>query len=355
MTQPRFGSRGAVRAAAGLAWCLAHVLFASAASAQAPSDSELEAARGLARQGLAALSDRDFATAEDLLSRALAVTDAPIVRLARARARSGLGRLLAAVEDYRAAQRWPKAAGEPAIFATVRTDATRELGALEPKIPRLTVELRGQGTVRVAGVVWPAASLGSERLLDPGEYLVEATTARGETSRVNVRLRPGQREVTRLDLVELANQSRDASPPGSPPATAAAQETEPWPSQAVPEHEQTDPRAAPSPERHGGANYTAAWVVGGISAGLLVASLATGLRSISLNSEYDKINNDQVDMKLKQQKHDATVQMRWISTALMAGAFVGAGVTTYLVIAPSVETDSGRASLGAQATLTGRF
>src|SRR4051812_37214352 len=83
---------------AGLALALALAVPAGAAHAQ--SDDEKSAARDLATQGAAALNDKKYDEALDLVSRAEAIFHAPPHLLMIARAQTGLGKLVAARETY---------------------------------------------------------------------------------------------------------------------------------------------------------------------------------------------------------------------------------------------------------------
>jgi hypothetical protein len=131
------------------------LVVCASAVAQPTPQAEVEAARKLARQGLEALERHDFLEAEELLSRALTMHDAPTLHFRRAQARVALGRLLAAADDYRVARDWLDAPGEPPVFATTRKDAASELASLEPRIPQLTVEHAAAAASRSAGSSGP--------------------------------------------------------------------------------------------------------------------------------------------------------------------------------------------------------
>jgi hypothetical protein len=318
------------------------------ASAQVPSDSDLEVARDLARHGLAALEKREFAAADDLLSQAIALYDAPTLRLARGRARRESDRMLAAAEDFQVARRWPSEADEAPVFREVRGDAERELASIEARIPRLTVVLHGSGTLRVGGSVWPAASIGRPRLIDPGQYLIEALWSTGQTSRITLRLQAGQRESVELrwdpsmSNDTVANATHDTAEGRAPTRPLAAHRAS----------ERSAPWTANTP----------ALILGGVSAALLVASIVTGVETLALNSDFERLNTPEVPESAKKAKREEVVTMRAVSSALMGAALLGAGVTVYLLLSPSAaastdvtSTGAGRRELGFQATLVGRF
>lgn len=353
------GDSGRPPRIAGWALVLAALVMpAIPARAEGPAQGELEAARELGRQGLAALGKQDFAAADDLLSRAMAMHDAPTLRLARARTRRGLGHLLSAAEDYRVAHGWPLDKAEPPIFTKVRKEAADELAALEARIPRLTLEVSGGATVRVAGVVWPETILGTPRLIDPGEYLIEATWPSAETAQMRVRLEPGQHEVVRLQP-EPAAAATDAAPP--PTAYGPLPAPLPEPADSPPPAMDVGATTAPPPAR-ASHSHLATWIVGGLSAGLLIASLATGARAVTLNSQYEAINVRETTMRTKLKARDQVVTMRTVSTVLLGGAILGAGVTTLLLLRPGGDAEAPSAAawpssrrFGVQVHVAGRF
>jgi hypothetical protein len=375
-------SRTSVRLAVAVAYAsFAVALGGPTANAQAPSEADLEVARDLARQGLSALQVHDFATAEDLLSRAIAVHDAPTLRVARARSRDGLGRLTAAAEDYRIAQRWPTGSDDPPAFVRARRDASRELGVLEARIPQLTIELSGgAATVRVAGVTWPASAVGVPRALDPGEYAIDASGPNGEKAQVTVRLAPGDRRMARLALQSPAHEDavRTSQSAGLASATAPSDQ-KPAPAPTLESQRasapanagnsdevQHDARAAPQPARESSTpawtENTGALIVGGVSVAMLIAAIAVGVHASSLKADYAEINTEHQDMQRKEDKYDELVTTQWIGRALLGAAVVGGGVATYMFLSAPTEAEPGPTvasglvrGFGIQANLAGRF
>lgn len=356
--------------AVGSAWAFAAVLsLAPAVRAQhgpATSDADISDARDAGREGLEALQEGDYASAEELLSRAIELHDAPTLRLERARARVTLGRMLDGAEDYRVALRWPRAAGEKPAFARARRDAGVELAALQPRIPRLTLVLQGGGQARVRDEPWPRAAIGRPRKLDPGNYAVEAVSDDGSVhQRVQIRLEPGASKVASLDLrpqpkVAATPRPEPASvpPPQLPTAleAAAAAQVEPAPIE-VPAPAGRAPSSSVPPEP----DHTATYVVGGLSAAMLIASLVTGAITLSRRAKYDRLNASEAPVVYKAAVRHDGITMRTVSSVLTAGALAGCGVTAFLlwsVDRPSTERSGASApttTLGIALQTHGRF
>lgn len=354
------------------------------AGAQATStrEHELAAARETARLGLAALEHQDFASADDLLSRAIAMHDAPTLRLARARARDALGRMLAAAEDYRIVDQWPRRDNEHKAFASARKQAAAELGALNENIPRLVVELQGKGRIRVGGIEWPAATHGTPRLLDPGEYVIEAVAPAGMVVRERVRLARGQHETIKLDLttpvakrvvppVPATAATAPTTPSVAAPVAAARSKRtpsrSPQPALSPKAAAAATPHAKPNahvmtPDAPSEPNRTPAYVVGGVSAVLLVASVVTGALTLELRDKYDERNRSDVPRTEKDALRSDGTRMATISTVLLSAGLAGAGIAAYLWVAPADEREATAPHaqhtarrLGVQATFTGKF
>lgn len=319
---------------------------ASAVHAQTAGDADRAAARDLGRQGLAALDQGDFTTAEERLTRAIALHDVPTLRLARARALRSLGRLVAAADDYRAIGRVPVSAGEPPVFASARREAAGELASLESIIPRLTLRLQGgEAKVRVAGSEWPAAMLGVARAIDPGEYAIEVIPADGQSSTQRLRIEPGEARVVTLDVPAAAAVSpADAAaaaaiPPAAPAAGPASEVPAPAAAERAPPLH-LDASVKPRPNR------TPAYIVVGAAAALLVAGLATGgLYLFKLQPDYDQANTLDADPDAVGRLHRKAETMSWVSGGLLGGALVAGGIGTYMLVSGSDPEDAERAGI----------
>jgi len=312
--------------------CLALCLAASRAAAQSPTEAgERAAARRLASDGFAELEQGQPAAAEQSFTRALALYKAPTLYLARGRARLQLNWLVAASEDFRAAASFTLAQDETAAYASARAEAALEWSKLEKRLPTLTVQLTGDAKeLRVDKVVWPIESVGVARPFDPGRHLVEAIDYEGQLHSSSILLQEGSPAVVTLSLPARAPaaQAQALAPAAVAAPAADSGET----SQA--------PGAALLPEQHR-AIPTAAWVSGGVTVALVAAAVVTGVLALNRRAEYNENNRADVAMERKRELRDSARTMDWVNTAFVGGALVGAGVTTYFLLAqPSADVSA---------------
>src|SRR5262245_51778251 len=122
---------------------LALVLLGLSRPAHADDAANRAAARDLADQGLAAYEARRFGEAAEKLARAYAIVKLPTLGLYTARSLVELGKWVEASELYLETTRLDASSGVQATQEQAKRDAAREREALLPRIPRLTVELRG--------------------------------------------------------------------------------------------------------------------------------------------------------------------------------------------------------------------
>lgn len=303
-----------LRAALSVLLCLA----AAGAHAQAPAeDANRAAARQLATEGFAALERNQPAEAEAHFTRAIVLYPAPTLYLARGRARLQLFWLVAAGEDFRAAIRMQATPQEPASFAAARADAAKELAALEPRVPTLTVQLSGGQAreLRVNGSAWPLETAGIARPLDPGKYVVEAIDAQGRIHTAAVRLEERQPAVVTLEL--------PASPAPSPASAAAAAPAQGTPDAATPQASDTRASSSAGPS-------TAVWISAGVTLAFVVGAVVTGVLALDRKADFDHYNGTDLKRSTKQELRDSASAMAWVNTALVGAAVVGGGVTAYL-------------------------
>lgn len=180
-----------------LAWCT--ILSPGLAAAdEAPSETDIKAARALAYEGQEAYEAGRYAEAAEAARAAQRLVSAPTLALLEAQSLKQLGRYLAARTQYRiAAAPLPPHASE--AFHLARQAAVGELLILEYELPRLVLELRSprsdteEPRVTVDGVRWPTTSFGVMVAQDPGEHVVEATFGE-RTERHLVQLAPRDKQ-----------------------------------------------------------------------------------------------------------------------------------------------------------------
>lgn len=171
-------------------------LLAGAASGQQPNASDKETARALLLDGRAKMDARDFQGALKSFQGAHAIMNVPTTGIAVAKAQAALAQLVEARETALAVTRIPVEKGEAAAFADARTEAAALANDLAPRIPSVTLVVRGPDAndvdARINGQKIPAATLGLPRKTNPGHQVITATA-------------PGFGSVTReIDLVEKA-------------------------------------------------------------------------------------------------------------------------------------------------------
>lgn len=204
------------------------------ALAHAQTDEERAGARALADQGLTAYEEGRFSDAVDLFTRAQSVIDAPIHLLYIARAQEKQGHLVQAMEAYNKAVRTQLSPGAPEVFVEAKKDAEKELEALIPRLPQVTVTVSGEEqaedvVVKVDGEPLPAAFVGVKRPANPGKHTYSAEGATLEAPEVTIAVNEGGEAMVELVLRAKA-------------VVAAAPAPEPAPKEAPPPPPPSEPR-----------------------------------------------------------------------------------------------------------------
>jgi tetratricopeptide (TPR) repeat protein len=199
------------------------VLACSLASAQ--TDEQRAGARALAEQGGAAFDEGRWQDAVDLFSRAQSLVAAPPHLLYIARAQDKQGRLVQAMEAYIKATHSELASGAPSAFVSAKVDAERELQALMPRIPQVTITVSGAQSedvvVKVDGETLPSALVGVKRPANPGKHTYSAEGASVEAAPVTLSV--NERSEAAVELVLKAKAAQAAVAPQTPsPAQPAA-------------------------------------------------------------------------------------------------------------------------------------
>ncbi|MCA9612460.1 MAG: hypothetical protein R3B99_17370 [Polyangiales bacterium] len=148
------------------------------AQAQSPTSSEMAAARQLFRSGLEHAEAGRWTDARADFERSYGLARVPVTLFNLAGAQAETGQLVTAAESYR---RFLQEADEGRA-ARYRESAERALAELEPRIPRLRLEVNGLGegdVLRIDDDEVSRAVLGVAFPLDPGEHLV-AVVRRGD-------------------------------------------------------------------------------------------------------------------------------------------------------------------------------
>lgn len=191
------------------------VLSASAAGAQtpppppAPTAEALEAARALFFEGYAAGQQGQWEAAYARFSRALAIRSSPAIRFNLALAARNTGRLVEALDQFRAFLRETPEGTD----GERRGAAQTEVEQITARVARLRVEVTGD-EVRaflLDGRAQSVALLGVDIPVDPGPHTVDVEGAAGDRQRREGALFEGERMRVGIALTRDAVEMRPAS------------------------------------------------------------------------------------------------------------------------------------------------
>ncbi len=238
------------------------------ASAWAQSDATRAAARDLGADGVEDFQAANYAAASDKLSRAFEILRVPSLGLWSARALVKVGRLVEASERYLAVTRLDALRGDVAVQKQAQADALTEREALLPRIPSVTIELKGgdaETAVTVDGTPLVPVLLGVRQPINPGKHVVEARRGR-QLVRKEFTLSEGQKLGVALEMAQAVQTTEEPAAPA--PAAEAAQ-----PSATPPPAAQAAPQSGGLPAGFwvGVAVAGAGLATGGITAGLAAA------------------------------------------------------------------------------------
>jgi hypothetical protein len=185
------------------------------ASAQV-SDSQRAAARDLFKQGNQLQRARHFAEALDKFQRAEQVFAAPTNELRIAECEAALGQLVESGEAYRSVTRTPIGPASPPAFQAAVDQAKAEFDQVEPRIPKLVVQVQPLGSnvlLQIDGQNVSAALIGQPLPLDPGPHKASVSAPGFATAEQSVSLKERETVVVQLLL------KRGASPGPGPNVT----------------------------------------------------------------------------------------------------------------------------------------
>ncbi|WP_437686708.1 tetratricopeptide repeat protein [Sorangium sp. So ce176] len=222
----------------------------------------------------------------------------------------------------------------------------QELTALEPRLPKLVIEL-AQGApapeeLRLDRTALPQGSVGAELPVDPGDHVIVARWEDGRQKETRVSLGEGARENVRLDPPPAA-----AAPPPPPPATAVSTAPQAPPS--------PPPDTASAPSSSG--RRTLAFVVGGVGAAALGGSLLMGGLALGTKGDLEEecptpSQCSDRGMSLRSRGQTLTTSSTVLGALGLAG--IGAGVVllltapeqgTSVALAPAILPGGGGALL----------
>ncbi|MET0591215.1 MAG: PEGA domain-containing protein [Polyangiaceae bacterium] len=185
-------------------------LLAPSALAE-PSAADRATARTLAQEGQHALESKNYVVAIDKFSRADALVHAPTLLLGLARAQVGSTKLVEAQENYNRIIREGVPPNSPKSWSKAVDDANKEVGAISPRIPWVTISVLGPSNpeVVVDSTPVPAASLGVKRAINPGTHKIKVTAEGYRPADKVISLTEGQTQTVNIEL----EQAPEAAPP----------------------------------------------------------------------------------------------------------------------------------------------
>lgn len=276
------------------------------------SEAQRSGARELGTLGMQAYFDKDYARAADHLDRAYRLFSTPTLGLWSARAWIEVGSWVRAAERLREAQFASAAVGDNAAQRQAQADATEELKALEPRIPRLTVAIAGAAptavTLHIDDVAIAPELIGIAHPIDPGPHKIVGIH---EDQRVEleVTLQANETQVAQLTFEPKPEPKPEAALPAvSPPVHV--------------------PAATPDPPSN------AMRIAAITSLSVAGASLATSLvlTWLGLNKLHDCDKRDG-DYYCSDREADAYEAYRGVASATFYGgtALAGAGLALWLL------------------------
>lgn len=191
------------------------------AAASAQTAGERAGARAAAEAGADAFDAGKWQEAIKFFDKAETLFHAPPHLLYVARAEAKLGKLVESRETYLKLKRESLPANAPRAFRDAQAAAIRELAALEPRIPYLTVSVdypdgaSANVTVTMGGAPMPTALVGVSHPVNPGTYELYASMSGAQSAPATVVLTEGAKETVRLTLApaEAGVLPADEAPP----------------------------------------------------------------------------------------------------------------------------------------------
>ena len=192
------------------------------------SDAERAGARELFKEGDQLQRAGHFAEALDKFQRAQQVFAAPTNVLRIAECNAALGRLVESAEAYREVLRTPLPAGAPPAFQAAVDQAKAELSQVEPRVPRLVVQVQPAGVqnpqMQIDGQNVSGALLGEAIPLDSGVHKIAVLAPGYATTEQQVELKEHESKTVALTLnpgAQAPSPPAAAAPPPPPPPPLA--------------------------------------------------------------------------------------------------------------------------------------
>lgn len=306
--------------------------FAPASFAQEePNASDVAAARSLGQEGVKLADAGSCSEAIDKLARAEKMFHAPTTLARLGECQVLAGKIVEGTENLNRVVRETLSATAPAAFITAQERARKVLAEAKPKIAKLKIAVAApadaQLLVKVDGEVVPVANLNTNRPIDPGSHLVEASAPGFKPVSARVKLAEGGVDSVALTL-EL-----DPDAPKAPVAGPIIT---------------TAPVTSPPPAAETSRSRTPAYAVLGVGAVGLGVGAVFGILAIGKKTDLDTACANKVCAPDQQDTIDTGKTYGIVSTVGVGVGIVGIGVGTYLLLTSGPSSASYRARNGAR-------
>jgi hypothetical protein len=292
---------------------------AAPASPEEQNAGDVAAARALGVEGVRAADAGDCNDAVDKLTRAEKLHHAVSTLARLGECQVTLGKLVEGTENLQKAVRETLPPNAPEAFVAAQERARKVLAEAKPKVARLKIAVAAppgtQIMVKVDGENVPAANLNTNRMVNPGEHVVEATAPGFLKATSKVKLAEGGSDSVAFTLEADPNAPKvdPSAAPGAPGAAAGG-----------------DHPASPAREP----NRVPVYVAGGVGIVGLALGAGFGFAAMSAKSDLDKTcNTNKACPASSSDKLDSAKTLGTISTVGFIVGAVGAvaAVTLYFV------------------------
>ncbi len=197
------------------------------------SDAERAGARELFKAGDQLQRAGHFAEALDKFQRAQQVFGAPTNLLRIAECEAALGRLVESAETYRVVLRTPLPPGSPPAFEAAVEQAKGELAQVEPRVPKLVVQVQPSGVqspqMRIDGQNVPGALIGEPMSLDSGVHSLVVFAPGYANAEQQVELKEHDSKTVSFVLNPVSGVTYSSAPGGAAAGVNSAPVTGPMP------------------------------------------------------------------------------------------------------------------------------
>src|SRR5512145_2993324 len=181
------------------------LLLVSAVASTAAAADKSTPERSLGTDGFVAYHAGRYDEANEKLSQALSTAGVPTVALVLARANAKLNHWVKATELYWLASRLTRKTAADIPRLQVQYQAEKERRELLLRVPRLTIEVRGEDLeavqISLDSEPVPKALFGTNQLIDPGRHVISAVRA-GQVITFELNVLEGQHRTATLHFAQ---------------------------------------------------------------------------------------------------------------------------------------------------------